>query len=83
VGGSKRCNVHRKVDLSSAVGHADGHGSESRIGKKEVSLSRSHSDSYRRNRRLSNDDGLRQTASNDELQNLRVRNLKSSWFRGL
>lgn len=58
---------------AAAVGHNDGHGSESRPGKKEVSLSRSHSDSYQRNRRLPSDDVLRQTASNDELQNLRVR----------
>ena len=39
--------------------------------RKEGSLSRSHSDSYRRNR-PSGDDVLRQTASNSELQKLEV-----------
>jgi hypothetical protein len=48
--------------------------------KKDVTLSRSHSDSYRRIRRLPSDDGLRQTASNDELQNLRVSCTSSSNF---
>jgi len=41
--------------------------------KKEVSLSRSHSDSDRRNRRGPGNDVVRQFASSDELEKLQVR----------
>jgi len=59
---------------SKVVARAIGpYGDEDVSGKKEVLLSRSYSDSYRRNPRVPTDDNLRQTASNDELQNLRVR----------
>ena len=61
-------SAHSKV-VARAIG---AYGDENISGKKEVSLSRSYSDSYRRNPRLPTDDSLRQTASNDELQNLRV-----------
>ena len=42
------------------------------VSKKDVTVSRSHSDSYRRSKRLPSDEGLRQTASTDELEKLRV-----------
>jgi pyruvate/2-oxoglutarate dehydrogenase complex dihydrolipoamide acyltransferase (E2) component len=59
---------HRKNDSMSAVIAMRAIGSND--DKKDVSLSRSHSDSYRRARRIQADDSLRQAASNDELQNL-------------
>ena len=69
----RKMNSASTVIVSRAIGQEAG---DSLCTKKDVTLSRSHSDSYRRDPRnrhgVTVDDGLRQTASNDELQNLRV-----------